>query len=76
MLRFAHIRGVPKLAAQSALVRDGDKGADVIKRTTEFNVIGQGEESVHYLDVGGRYIALEGLTPVKHSLSRHNFING
>ena len=76
VLRIAHKGRVPKLAAPSALVGGGDKGADVVNRSPKLNVIGQGEGSVHYLDVGGRYLALQGLTKTKHPFSRHNVING
>ena len=75
VLRFAHIRGVPKLAAPSALDRVRDKGSNVVKGTSKLNVIGQGEGSVHYLDVGGRYVALQGMAPTEHTFSRHNFVN-
>ena len=73
VLRVAHIRGVAKLAATSTLDRGRDKGADVVNRTTKLNVIGQGKGSVHYLDVGGRYLALQELTPTIHSFGRHIF---
>ena len=76
VLRIAHIGRVSKLAALFALDRGRDKGADVVDKGTKLNVIGQGKSSVHYLDVGGRYLALEGLAPTKHPFSRHNVNNG
>ena len=75
VLRIAHKGRVPKLAALFALVGGGDKGADIKTVSIKLNLVGQREGSVHNLDVGGGYFALQGLTPVKHSLSRHNFVN-
>ena len=73
VLRLAHVGRMSKLAAPSALVEDGDKGADV---ETGVTVIVRVEGSVHYLDVGDKYVALRGLTACEHSFSRHNFITG
>ena len=75
LLRIAHKGRVTKLAALFALVGGGDKGADIKTVSFKLNLVGQGEGSVHNLDVGGGYFALQGLTPAKHSLSLHNFVN-
>ena len=75
LLRIAHKGRVAKLAALFALVGGWDKGADIKTVSMKLNLVGQGEGSVHNLDVGGGHFALQGLTPVKHSLSRHNFVN-
>ena len=75
LLRIAHKGRVTKLAALFALVGGWDKGADIKTVSIKLNFVGQGEGSVHNLDVGGGHFALQGLTPVKHSLSRHNFVN-
>ena len=76
LLRIAHKGSVTKLAALFALAGGRDKGADVVNSSPKLNVIGQGEGSVHYLDVGGRYFALQGLAKTKHPFSRHNVVNG
>ena len=75
LLRIAHKGSVTKLAALFALVGGRDKGADIKTVSIKLNLVGQGEGSVHNLDVGGGHFALQGLTPVKHSLSRHNFVS-
>ena len=75
LLRIAYKGRVTKLATLFALVGGGDKGADIKTVSIKLNLIRQGEGSVHNLDVGGGYLALQGLTPDKHSLSRHNFVN-